>query len=83
MTAPADQTASEHPVLSHFPGIRQLLALRHQLDFPELERALTALEADVRRALAELLHRQGGEQPPADQHPATVTITATTKEPTS
>lgn len=48
---PAAAVTAAHPVLRHFAGLRQLVKLRHQCDFGELERALEALEADLRRAL--------------------------------
>lgn len=43
---------ADHPALRHFPGIRRLLGARVHADFGEVERALAALEADTRAALA-------------------------------
>lgn len=63
-------------LLRHFPGIRHLLSARWQADFPEIERALAAFEHDLRIALEHCCCHGG----PVDTRPATVTVTATTKE---
>lgn len=65
---------AEHPALLHFAGLRRLLAQRVHADFDEIGRALTALERDVRTALADL-HGSGNHAPAPSPEPSGISLT--------